>query len=108
MPHGKVIGRVLPSGTIAYENIPFAKPPVKELRFRAPQPLAPTNNASAVLNERHSAGKIFCAQGRVSDTAFTGEVCSRFARERTPEYLCRKIACTWTFTCRRALFRPFP
>jgi para-nitrobenzyl esterase len=38
---GRVAGKVLPSGVRAYLGIPFAAPPVRELRWRAPQPVAP-------------------------------------------------------------------
>ncbi|NML43256.1 carboxylesterase family protein [Ramlibacter sp. G-1-2-2] len=37
---GKVAGKVLPSGVKAYFGIPFAAPPVRELRWRDPQPVA--------------------------------------------------------------------
>src|SRR5579864_903998 len=35
---GRVAGKVLPSGVKAYLGIPFAAPPVRELRWREPQP----------------------------------------------------------------------
>jgi para-nitrobenzyl esterase len=38
---GRVAGKVLPSGLRAYLGIPFAAPPVRELRWREPQPIAP-------------------------------------------------------------------
>jgi para-nitrobenzyl esterase len=38
---GRIAGKVLPSGVRAYLGIPFAAPPVRELRWRAPQPIAP-------------------------------------------------------------------
>ena len=37
---GKVAGKVLPSGVKAYFGIPYAAAPVRELRWRDPQPLA--------------------------------------------------------------------
>jgi para-nitrobenzyl esterase len=38
---GKVAGKILPSGVRAYQGIPFAAPPVRELRWRDPQPVQP-------------------------------------------------------------------
>jgi para-nitrobenzyl esterase len=38
---GKLSGKVLPSGIKAYLGIPFAAPPVRELRWREPQPVKP-------------------------------------------------------------------
>src|SRR5581483_8495121 len=37
---GPVAGTRLDSGVKAYLGVPFAKPPVDELRWRAPQPIA--------------------------------------------------------------------
>ncbi len=36
---GRVAGKILPSGVKAYLGIPFAAPPVRELRWREPQPV---------------------------------------------------------------------
>ncbi|SEB15639.1 carboxylesterase/lipase family protein [Variovorax sp. YR216] len=38
---GKVAGKVLASGVKAYFGVPFAAPPVRELRWRDPQPVKP-------------------------------------------------------------------
>jgi para-nitrobenzyl esterase len=38
---GKIDGKVLPSGVRAWFGVPFAAPPVRELRWRAPQPAVP-------------------------------------------------------------------
>ena len=38
---GRVAGKVLPSGVKAYLGIPFAASPVRELRWREPQPVKP-------------------------------------------------------------------
>jgi para-nitrobenzyl esterase len=38
---GKVAGKVLPSGVKAYWGVPFAAAPVRELRWREPQPVKP-------------------------------------------------------------------
>lgn len=39
--HGDVVGVARPSGVNAYLGIPYAAPPVRELRWRAPQPAQP-------------------------------------------------------------------
>jgi len=36
---GTLVGKVLDSGVKAWLGIPFAKPPVRELRWREPQPI---------------------------------------------------------------------
>ena len=38
---GSVSGKLLDSGVHAYLGVPFAAPPVRDLRWRAPQPVAP-------------------------------------------------------------------
>lgn len=38
---GRINGAVLPSGVRAWLGVPYAAPPVRELRWRAPQPVAP-------------------------------------------------------------------
>ncbi len=38
---GLVSGKVLPSGVRAYLGVPFADPPVRDLRWREPQPVKP-------------------------------------------------------------------
>jgi len=38
---GDVEGRALPSGVNAYLGVPYAAPPVRDLRWRAPQPVQP-------------------------------------------------------------------
>ena len=40
---GRVAGKVLPSGVKAYFGIPFAAPPVGDLRWREPQPVRAWN-----------------------------------------------------------------
>jgi para-nitrobenzyl esterase len=40
---GRVAGKVLPSGVKAYLGMPFAAPPVRELRWREPQPVKAWN-----------------------------------------------------------------
>lgn len=37
---GQIRGRVLPPGVTAYKGVPFAAPPVGDLRWRAPKPVA--------------------------------------------------------------------
>ena len=39
---GMVTGKVLPSGVKAWLGVPFAKPPVRDLRWAAPQPVQAT------------------------------------------------------------------
>ena len=38
---GKVAGKLLPSGVKAYFGVPYAAPPVQDLRWREPQPVRP-------------------------------------------------------------------
>jgi len=38
---GRLSGKVLPSGVKAYLGVPFAAPPVREFRWRDPQPVTP-------------------------------------------------------------------
>jgi para-nitrobenzyl esterase len=40
---GRIAGKLLPSGVRAYLGVPFARPPVRKLRWRAPQPPVPWN-----------------------------------------------------------------
>jgi para-nitrobenzyl esterase len=40
---GQIEGKTLPSGVRAWLGVPFAKPPVRELRWKAPQPAAKWN-----------------------------------------------------------------
>ncbi len=51
---GQVAGKLLPSGVKAYLGIPFAEPPVRERRWREPQPVRPWKgvyNADRKMNE---------------------------------------------------------
>jgi len=51
---GKVAGKILPSGVKAYWGIPFAAPPVRELRWREPRPVKPWKgvyNADRIMPE---------------------------------------------------------
>ena len=41
LPSGQISGKILPSGVRAYFGIPFAQPPVGNLRWREPQPAKP-------------------------------------------------------------------
>src|SRR6188768_277882 len=47
---GRVSGNLLPSGVKAYLGIPFAAPPVGDLRWKAPQPVIPWNGVRYTLN----------------------------------------------------------
>ena len=49
LPAGRVIGSVLPDGTLTFRNVRYARPPVGKLRFQPPQPLPA--DASRVLND---------------------------------------------------------
>ncbi|MEW5983635.1 MAG: carboxylesterase family protein [Acidobacteriota bacterium] len=40
---GLLAGRVLPSGVHAYLGVPYAEPPVRDLRWKEPQPITPWN-----------------------------------------------------------------
>jgi hypothetical protein len=46
---GKVAGTLLDSGVHAYLGIPFAAPPVGQLRWHAPAPVKPWKNDSSSL-----------------------------------------------------------
>ena len=58
--NGTVAGVALPSGVRAFRGIPYAAPPVRELRWRAPQPA--TNWQGVRLADRFAAQ---CMQARV-------------------------------------------
>jgi para-nitrobenzyl esterase len=40
---GRIAGKLLPSGVRAWFGIPFAAPPLRDLRWREPQPVSPWN-----------------------------------------------------------------
>lgn len=61
---GRVAGKVLPAGVAAWLGIPFAAPPVRENRWRPPQPVAPW---SGVWNADRFAPE--CIQGLRSSRA---------------------------------------
>ena len=47
--HGKVRGTEIADGVLAWRGIPYAKPPVGELRFRPPEPPEPWSGARDAL-----------------------------------------------------------
>jgi len=49
LPAGQVVGHASESGAHAWRGIPFAKPPVGELRWRAPEPLPRWNGVREAL-----------------------------------------------------------
>ena len=49
LPAGSVVGYADATGAHAWRGIPFAKPPVGELRWRAPRPLEPWNGSRVAL-----------------------------------------------------------
>ena len=48
---GKLIGQYLPNGVKAYLGVPFAAPPVNDLRWREPQPVKPWGGAYYALKK---------------------------------------------------------
>lgn len=60
---GKVSGTLLDSGVHAYFGIPFAAPPVRENRWRAPQPVKPWNGVYTADRKQAE-----CVQGLRSPT----------------------------------------
>jgi para-nitrobenzyl esterase len=97
---GQVRGRVLPSGIAAYKGLPFAAPPVGDLRWRAPKPVvawqgvreAEHFSAGCVQNlprSRDPWTKEFMHQGEVSEdcmylNVWTG---AKKAREKRPVFV---------------------
>ena len=66
---GQVRGRLLPQGSVAvFKDIPYAAPPVDDLRWRAPQPVkawqgvrdASANSAACVQGSKNVVGKEDC------------------------------------------------
>src|SRR3979409_1145385 len=66
----RVAGKVLPSGVRAYLGIPFAQPPVRELRWREPQPGAPWQGA---YNADRSAPEVIEVMRRHNLNHYFGE-----------------------------------
>src|SRR5258706_3661690 len=67
---GKVAGTVLESGVHAYLGIPFAAPPVGELRWHAPEPVKPWVGVFTADSVRQS-----CAGSGQGNAELRGEDC---------------------------------
>jgi para-nitrobenzyl esterase len=67
--NGVVVGAALPSGVRSFKGVPFATPPVRDLRWKPPQPV---RNWDGVRSADRFAAQ--CMQGRIfSDMVFRNE-----------------------------------
>ena len=68
---GKVHGKLIHDGQVlAFQGIPYAAPPVGDLRWQAPQPLIPwKSEMDATKYGRHCAQNLFCDDMNFQDSA---------------------------------------
>jgi len=72
VPGGSIRGAISPAGAV-FKGIPFAEPPVGELRWREPQPVKPWRGVRDATN--YSAA---CVQNPIGSGAFIGRLARRY------------------------------
>lgn len=67
---GRATGVVLPSGVFAYCGVPYASPPLGDIRWKPPQPIEPWEGVRSLISRRQR-----CPEPGLSNPAKTSEDC---------------------------------